>query len=48
MHLKDGRSAENFAYSWKGTTSRGPKLVFDQMTAPAPEIMYKCTVTITY
>jgi hypothetical protein len=42
--LKNGGSTGNGAYTWKGTTSRwllpvGPKLVFDQMAAPVPEIM---------
>jgi hypothetical protein len=44
MHLKNGRSAENRAYMQKGATSRvmaasRPKVSFDQMAAPIPEIM---------
>jgi hypothetical protein len=40
--FKDGRSAGSCENMWKGTTSTrpvGPKLVFDQMAAPVPEIM---------
>jgi hypothetical protein len=44
MHFKNERGAGNGAYALKGTTSRvmvtiGPKLLFDQMAAPALEIM---------
>jgi hypothetical protein len=43
MHFKNGRSAGKGAYTWKGTTLKvmvaiGPKLVFDEMAAPVPEI----------
>jgi hypothetical protein len=42
-HLKNGRSAENSAYAWKGTTLRmvvaSRQTVFYQMAAPVPEIM---------
>jgi hypothetical protein len=46
MHLKSGRSAGNGAHTKKGTTSRvmvtsSPKIIFDQMAAPVPEIMDK-------
>jgi hypothetical protein len=42
---KKWQSAGNGAYARKGTTSRvivavGPKLVFDQMAAPVPKIVY--------
>jgi hypothetical protein len=42
--FKNGRSAGNSAYSRKGTTSRvlvasRPKVRFDKMAAPVPEIM---------
>jgi hypothetical protein len=44
MHLKNGRSIGNDPYMWKGITSRvivasRPKVSFDQMAAPVPEIM---------
>jgi hypothetical protein len=44
MHLKNGRSAGNDVYAQKGLLQGlgwpvGQKLVFDQMTAPAPETM---------
>jgi hypothetical protein len=44
MNLKNGRSIENGAYAWNGTTTRvrwpvRPEVVFDQMVAPVPEIM---------
>jgi hypothetical protein len=44
MNLKKGRSAENSAYAQKGTTSRvtvdsRPRVSFNQMAAPVPEIM---------
>jgi hypothetical protein len=42
--FKNAGSAGKNAYMWKGTTSRvmlasRPKVSFDQMTAPVPEIM---------
>jgi hypothetical protein len=46
--FKNSRSAENSAYAQKGTTSRlmvwplGPRLYFDQMAEPVPEIMDSC------
>jgi hypothetical protein len=44
MHFKNARSTGKGTYTCKGTTlkvmvSIGPKLVFDQMAAPVPEIM---------
>jgi hypothetical protein len=44
MHLTNGKSAGNGAYMQMGTTLMvkvpvGPKLVFDQIAAPVPEIM---------
>jgi hypothetical protein len=44
-----GRSAENGVYAWKGTTSRvmvasRPKVSFDQMMAPVPEMMDVCSI----
>jgi hypothetical protein len=45
MHLQNDRGAGNGAYTRKGTIFQvlwwpvGPKLVFDQMAAPVPEIM---------
>jgi hypothetical protein len=52
MHFKNGRSAGNGAYVWKGTTSRvmvasKPKVSSDKMAAPVPEIMdYSIHITI--
>jgi hypothetical protein len=42
--FKNGRSTGNVKYLWKGTTLRviaasSPKLFFDQMAAPVPDIM---------
>jgi hypothetical protein len=44
MHFKNERSVSKGIYLQKGTSSRvmvgsSPKLVFDQMAAPVPEIM---------